>query len=108
MAYVKKISDEQFTLDCVNKELEIANTGLHFGTFEALVGYAKEHQHWYSDFEFKTPEEYQQWKNYFFEHFYDWKPKSYSKATIEREFRWFDLDYGLKWGYDYLKLEGND
>lgn len=100
MAYVKKISDKQFALDVINKEFEIANSGLHFDTFEELSDYTKENIHWYQEFEFKTPEEYQQWKDYFFEHFYDWKPKYYSKKVIEQEFAWFNLCYGLKYGYD--------
>lgn len=100
MAYVKKISDEQFTLDCINKEFEIANTGLRFETFEDLCAYSKEHPKWFTNHEFKTSEEYQQWKNYFFEHFYDWQPKHYGKKTIMKEFSWFNLMYGFKYGYD--------
>lgn len=103
MAYVKKISGEQFALDCINKQWEIIGEPLHFDTWEDLVSYGKEHPKWFSESEYKTPEQFQQWKDYFFEHFYDWKPKHFSKRAIKREFLWFNLMYGLKYGYDPLR-----
>ena len=33
---IKNISDEQFTLDCVNKEFEIIGSSNHWDTFEEL------------------------------------------------------------------------
>lgn len=98
--YKKKISGEQFALDCINKEFEIIGSDLHWDTFHELCEWSKEHRHWYSDNEFSTREQYDQWKAYFMEHFYDWQPKRVNKVQAEREFSWFNLQYGLKYGFD--------
>lgn len=104
MARVRKIDDYQFALDCINKEFEIIGSGLHFKTFPALVEYAKEHKKWYSDNAFISKEQYLEWKDYFFTHFYDWKPKRYGKKEIEREFSWFNLQYGFRCDFDTREL----
>ena len=100
--YKKKISDEQFCLDCINKEFEIIGSSLHWNTFKELSEWSKleENRHWYSDNAFTSEEQYLQWKNYFFEHFYDWKPKRHPRRDIEREFSWFSLMYGLKYDFE--------
>lgn len=104
--YKKKISGQQFTLDCINKEFEIIGSSNHWDTFEQLCEWAKqeENKKWYSDNEFSTIEQYQEWKQYFMDHFYDWQPKRVSKREAEREFQWFNLQYGLKYGFDYNLL----
>ena len=104
MAYVRKIDDYQFCLDCINKEFEIIGSGIHFNTFDELEAYAKEHQHWYSDNAFTSKEQYLEWKDYFFTHFYDWKPKRYTKRDIQREFSWFHLQYGFRDDFDTTGL----
>lgn len=100
--YKKKITDEQFALDCINKEFEIIGSDLHWNTWDELCEWARlpENLHWYSDNEFSTREQYNQWKDYFMGHFYDWQPKRVSKRWAEREFSWFNLMYGLKYGFD--------
>ena len=105
--YKKKISDEQFTLDCINKEFEIIGSTNHWDTFKELCEWSQleENKHWYSDNEFSTPEQYREWEKYFFEHFYDWQPKRVSKHAAKEEFSWFNLRYGLKYGFDYKLLE---
>ena len=52
----KKISEEQFLLDCINKEFEIIGSTLHWDTFEELVKWSKlpENKYWFSDYEFTT------------------------------------------------------
>lgn len=98
MAYVKKISDEQFLLDCINKEFEIIGSTNHWDTFSELCEWTKqeENREWYTNNAFSTSEQWKQWKQYFMEHFYDWKPKRYSKHYIEnRVFPWFNLQYGF-------------
>lgn len=103
MAYVKKINTDQFILDCINKQYEIIHSDIHFNTFDDLLDYAQNHPKWFNESEYKTPEQFKKWKDYFFEHFYDWKPKRYSKRIVENEFSWFNLQYGLKSGYDVFK-----
>lgn len=104
--YRKKITGEQFTLDCINKEFEIIGSDLHWDTFEELCAWSQQegNRHWYSDNCFTTVEQYKEWKEYFMEHFYDWQPKRVSKDAAEREFSWFNLQYGLKYGFDYNLL----
>lgn len=104
--YKKKISAEQFTLDCINKEFEIIGSTNRWNTFEELCEWSKleENKHWYSHNVFSTPEQFKQWKQYFMEHFYDWQPKRVSKRTAENEFSWFNLSYGLKYDFDYKLL----
>ena len=98
----KKISGEQFTLDCINKEFELIGSPNHWATYEELCDWSKleENKQWYSNSEFATVEQYLQWKQYFMDHFYDWQPKRVSKREAEREFQWFNLQYGLKYGFD--------
>lgn len=98
MARVSKISDEQFVLDCINKEFEIVGSDLHWNTFEELSAWAKlpENEKWFNQYEFATEEQYNQWKDYYVQHFYDWKPKYTSKTAVEkRYFPWFSLQYGF-------------
>ena len=98
--YKKKISDEQFCLDCINKEFEIIGSSHHWDTFAELEEWAKDNRHWFSDNAFTTREQYDQWKEYFLEHFYDWQPKRVSKKQAEREFSWFTLQYGFRYDFD--------
>ena len=97
--YKKKISDEQFLLDCINKEFEIIGSSNHWDTIDELVEWSKENKHWYSDNAFTSREQYDEWRAYFLEHFYDWQPKRVSKRQAEREFSWFALQYGFT--YDF-------
>ena len=107
--YKKKISGEQFALDCVNKEFEIIGSPMKWATFEELSAWSKlpENHRWYSNYCFETPEQFWEWKAYFMSHFYDWQPKRVSKAMAEREFSWFNLQYGLKYNFDYQLLYDN-
>lgn len=108
MAYVKKISDTQFVLDCINKQYEIIKSDIHFNTWEELIAYAKEHPKWYSDSEYTNLAQYLEWRRYFLEHFYDWQPKRVKLAIAEREFSWFNLQYGLKYGFDINEVYAYD
>jgi len=108
MAYVKKISGKQFTFDVITKELDIVGSGLHFNDYEELFEWAKKHPKWFTEYEFKTKEQFYEWKKYFYDHFYDWQPKRVKKNELDREFAWFNLDYGLKYGFDYEELYEED
>jgi len=103
--YKRKISDEQFVLDCVNKEFEIIGESLHFNTFKDLSEWSKteENKTWYDNYEFKNKEQYEAWKSYYLTHFYDWKPKRISLKEAERNFSWFSLNYGFLYRSEYEK-----
>ena len=107
MAYKKKISDKQFLLDVVNKELEIAG-GPHFDDFDTLCQWSKDNRNWYADYSFKTVDEFLNWKEYFMNHFYDWKPKRYSRTHAEKEFAWINLQFGLKYDFDLNELHNHE
>ena len=100
--YKKKISDMQFCLDCINKEFEIIGSSLHWETFDELCSWANlpENRHWFSDNAFTSREQYDQWKAYFMEHYYDWQPRHKSKRAVELEFSWFALQYGLRYDFE--------
>ena len=100
--YKKKISGEQFALDCIIKEFEIIGSDLRWDTFEELCKWSQipENRHWYSDNAFTSRQQYDEWKAYFMEHFYDWQPKRVSKSSAEREFSWFSLQYGFRYDFD--------
>lgn len=106
MAYVKKISGSQFLFDIIQKELDIVGSGLKFKDFNEFVEWARqpEHDHWFSDYEFANKEQFYEWKRYFYDHFYDWQPKRVKKKQLDREFAWVNLQYGLKYGFDYREL----
>lgn len=106
MARVKKISETQFVLDCINKEFEIIGSDLHWDTYEELVEWSKleENKYWYFNDSFATPEQWKQWRQYYMKHFYDWQPKRVSKRVAEQAFSWFSLSYGLKYDFDYKLL----
>lgn len=104
MARIRKIDDFQFTLDCINKEFEIIESGLHWDNFYALRDWTKEHPEWFQEYVFTTKEQHLAWKDYFLTHFYDWKPKRYSKKDAEREFSWFNLSFGFRCDFDIKEL----
>lgn len=99
MAHVKKISSTQFLLDCINKEYEIVDAPLRFNTYEELLKYTEDHKAWYTEFSFTSDDQYNAWKSYFYDHYYDWRPKKVSKTCMKHDFGVFDLYYGFKQDY---------
>lgn len=100
MAYVKKISDEQFYLDVVNKELEIAG-GPQFDSWNELCRWTQLNKEWFCIWAFDTKEQFLEFKRYYYNHFYDWKPKRYTKRDREQMFSGFIFIYGLKTNFEY-------
>lgn len=97
----KKISTEQFLEMMINKELEIVNAPIRYSD---LIGEKKHYYtHWYTDFAFDTIDQYKEWENYYYEHFYDHYPKRIK--DIHRHFSWFNLQYGLRYGFPYDDLK---
>lgn len=104
MAYTKKISGIQFAFDCIQKELDIVGSGLHFTDYDAMVEWQKEHKEWFTEYEFKTLDQYLEWRTYFAEHFYDWRPKRVTRREMRDTFNYFNLQYGLKYGFSIDEL----
>lgn len=94
MGRVKKISEKQFVLDCVAKEFELVGKPINWNTFDDLKNWADINQNWFNKHEF-SEKQYNQFKDYFLEHFYDWQPKRVSRKTAEKEFSWFSFTYGF-------------
>ena len=108
MANRKKLTDTEFIELVINKELEIADAPIRFKDIvedHKKADGERKLDDWFSDYSFKTPEEYYQWKEFFFEHFYDWKPLRYSKKYVEEEFSWFSLQFALKFGFTHEELD---
>lgn len=91
-----KITEEQFVLDCINKEFDIIGSKLYFETFKQLSDWSKDNKEWFSKYSFKSEVQYKEWERYFLSHIYDWQPKSLSKRRAKSEFEWFNLMYGFR------------
>lgn len=92
---MKKISADQFVLDLINKEFEIIESGLHWNSINELKVWTENNPLWFNVYTMTT-EQYNLLRDYFMEHFYDWKPKRVSKATAQNEWGWFALSFGLR------------
>ena len=95
MSRSKGITEEQFFLDCINKEYELAGTDKHFNTYEELKNFTHENPEWYDEYHI-SEEKYNEWKKYVCNHYKEIKGKSRTpKYQIERAFGWFGLNYGF-------------
>ena len=109
MAYVKKITTDQFIRDVIDFELK--PYGINF---EYILNLPKEPKNkdeidpnieyqdkWFSRYKFKTFDEFNAFRKYFYEHWKDCATKiNWKKDILYREFEWFNLNYGLSIGYD--------
>jgi hypothetical protein len=97
--YVKKLTDTEFVKMIVDKELEIVGAPIRYND---LINNKDKYPHWFQDYFFNV-EQYIEWKQFFYDHFYDWKPKRIK--DIDKHFSWFALQYGLKYDFSYEELE---
>ena len=109
MAYVKKITTDQFIRDVIDFELK--PYGINF---EYILNLPKEPKNkdeidpnieyqdkWFSRYKFKTFDEFNAFRKYFYEHWKDCATKiNWKKDILYREFEWFNFNYGLSIGYD--------
>ena len=109
MAYVKKITKDQFIRDVIDFELK--PYGINF---EYILNLPKEpknkdeidtnieyQDNWFSRYQFKTFDEFNAFRKYFYEHWKDCATKiNWKKDILNREFEWFNFHYGLSIGYD--------
>lgn len=109
MAYVKKITKDQFIRDVIDFELK--PYGINFEYILNLPKKPKnkdeidpniEYQdNWFSRYQFKTFDEFNAFRKYFYEHWKDCATKiNWKKDILHREFEWFNFHYGLSIGYD--------
>ena len=110
MAYVKKITTDQFIRDVIDFELK--PYGINF---EYILNLPKEPKNkdeidpnieyqdkWFSRYKFKTFDEFNAFRKYFYEHWKDYSPKrKWTKDILYRAFECFNLQYGLATGYDF-------
>lgn len=102
---VKKLTDNEFIELIVDKELEIAGADVRYKDIIKMSKEEQEEFRFFEKYSFKTPEQFIEWKNFFFEHIYDWLPKRTSLNQIKKEFAWFNLSWGLVFDFDYKELE---
>lgn len=99
---VKKIKAEQFVLNCINKMFEIVGSELQWYSFEKLSLWNQEladkGQRFFELYSMSL-EQYLEFRDYFFEHYYDWRPKRVSHCEVEKEFSIFMFQYGFP--YDF-------
>jgi len=100
MGKVEKISEEQYVLDCINKEFELCGSEKRFDTFMDLSNYSKENPQWFDECEFSGEGTYNTWLEYCKQHTYDWLPKRTTKASVENHVSYFALQYGFPCRYD--------
>ena len=99
MARTKKISEEQYVLDCINKEFELVGSSKRFDTFQELSKYTKENPGWFDEEEFNDEGTYAVWLEYCKKHTYDWKPLGTPKVMVEHHIGMFALNYGFPCRY---------
>ena len=104
----KKLTDKEFVELIIDKELEIAGADVRFKDLEAMTKEQQEEYKFFSRFSFNTSEEFLEWRQFFYDHFYDWQPKCVNKKAMEREFAWFNLQWGLKSDFPYEQIIEHD
>lgn len=99
MTRIKKLTDEEFVELMVNKAFEIIKEDI---TYSDLICDKEKYKNWFSDYSFNIPQ-YLEWKKFFFDNFYKWKPKRIK--PIDSWFSAFSMQYGLKYDFSYKELE---
>ena len=102
MAYIKKITTDQFIRDVIDFELK--SYGINFDYILNLPKKPKDDKDvdpnveyqdwWYSRYKFNNFDEFNEFRRYFYEHWKDYAPKrDWKKCIVDREFEWFNLQY---------------
>ena len=109
MAFTKKLTDEEFIRNIINKQLEPYKL-----TYDDLKNLPHKpnnsdkddktvyYEDWFQKCEFKSFDEFISWKKYYYEQYKLWQPKrKWRRHDVERCFDWHNLSFGLKYGYDF-------
>ena len=90
----ERISEEEFTRRVIDKELEMAGAPIRFD--DIAKENKEKHPTWFSDYQFESEEQYNEWKSYWLEQAKLIKGKSHATSSyFEHAFGWFSLNYGL-------------
>lgn len=99
------MTQQQVIEACINKELEPYGVTYEdvkkgrkvkfFDFFKYITN--KKEIPWYQQYTFNSKEEYESWKEFCIKLFR--KELKLTKKAAEKEFIWFDLNYGLKQNY---------
>ena len=104
----KKLTDKEFVELIIDKELEIAGADVRFKDLKSMTKEQEEEYKFFNRFSFNNLEEFLEWRQFFYDHFYEWQPKSVNKKEMEREFSWFNLQWGLKLNFPYNQIIEHD
>lgn len=104
----KKLTDKEFVELIINKELEIAGADVRFKDLKSMTKEQEEEYKFFNRFSFNNLEEFLEWRQFFYDHFYEWQPKRVNKKEMEREFSWFNLQWGLKLNFPYNQIIEHD
>ena len=99
---VKKLTTDEFIKLIIDKELEIVGAPIRYND---LIGNQEKYPHWYQDYSFHI-DQYIEWKKFYYDHFYDWKPKRVK--NIDKYFSCHAMQYGLRYNFDYEILQKYD
>lgn len=94
--YTKKLTDKEFAKMMVNKQLEIV--GVTETDFDKIIETGD--KDWFDRYAFTTKEQYDEFEQFYCDHFYDWQPKRISKVRMMKEFAWWMLQYGLRYDFE--------
>ena len=121
MAYVKKLTGEEFSYAVVDFMLKKYNIDHNYiknlptkpSNPDDIDPNTEYQDGWYQRYTFDSFEEYLAYKEFFYEKYKEFKPKHrWRKRDVEEYFHSFDLMYGLKWNYDYdehrKRIDEND
>jgi hypothetical protein len=110
MAYIKKISGNQFSKDVINFMLKkynvtyddiknLPNRPDDVSIGDDSVAYS---DNWFRFYVFDNFEEYIAYKEYFYVHYKEYAPKrNWKRRHVDDTFNGFDMMYGLKVNYDF-------
>ena len=104
----KKLTDKEFVELIIDKELEIAGADVRFKDLKSMTKEQEEEYKFFNRFSFNNLEEFLEWRQFFYDHFYEWQPKRVNKKEMEREFSWFNLQWGLKLNFPYNQIIEHD
>lgn len=110
MAKYKKISEKQFVKDVIDFELKKYGIGYDYVTSlpkrplndDEADPNTEYQDDWFRRYAFDSFEEFNAWREYFYERYKDWQPqRNWRKILVDREFEWFNLMWGLATNYDF-------
>lgn len=110
MAYVKKISYDQFAKDMIDFELKPYGVDSNYifslpkkpTNKEDIDPNVEYIDMWYCRYTFRCFDEFNKFRQYFYEHWKDYAPKrKWKKEIIYEAFERFNLFYGLATDYDF-------